>query len=328
MIFVFNRTFALVSLLAIFTATPAGADWKKLAALPEANGGMACGVADSSIIVIGGSNWVDGEKFWLNSVRRFDPKAGHWQTLESLPRALAYSAVASTNTSKRFLLLGGTDGDAPRKSLISHDGKSATSTTVDELPDQIVLSAGGVIGNEFLVIGGTNDAANIAGMTKRSFSFDLKKRAVSSLPDYPGKPFAIAASVPLGNELFIFGGANWNAADEIVSNTTDCFAFSVETRKWRQLPPFPLDLRGHAAVALDDHRIYIAGGYGGHPAVFRSDAYIFDLNINAYTKAKALPYAATACLVILDDYLYCIGGEDEMKSRSDAVWRMRVEDID
>ncbi len=327
MILSLKQTLALVTLATIFAAAPAMADWEKLPPLPEANGGMACGVADDSIIVVGGTNWADGEKLWLDSVRRFDVKKGQWQTLDSLPHAFAYGAFASPADRSDFLLLGGTDGGAPRKTLVSHSGKSATSTTADNLPDQIVLSTGGVVGDEFLIVGGTDDAANIAGMTTQTFSFDLEKKTVSPLPDYPGKPFAIAASAAVGKELFVFGGANWNAADETVPNTTDCFAFSVETKKWRKLKSFPLDVRGHTAVALDDHRIYLAGGYGGAPAGFLAKSFIYDISSDTYTEARPLPYAATAGLVILDGYLYCIGGEDQMKSRTDSFWRIAVEKL-
>ncbi len=151
--------------------------------------------------------------------------------------------------------------------------------------------------------------------------------SITALPDYPGKPFAICASAVIGEELFVFGGANWDAANETVSNTTACFAYSVKTGQWRRLKTFPLDVRGHAAVALDEHRIYIAGGYGGTPAGFLDKAFTYDLRTDSYAEAKPLPYAAAAGLVILDGYLYCIGGEDQMKSRTDEMWRIRVEEL-
>ena len=313
----------------LLTALPAStmADWEKLPSVPESNGGFACGTSGDGIVVMGGTNWVDGEKLWLDSVRRFDPKNQQWNTLESLPRALAYGPFAHHDGSGSLIVLGGSDGETPRLTIVTVADGDITTRPEPALPDEVVLSAGGIIGDQFLVVGGTDDAANIAGMTTRTFSVDLKNDTVSNLPDYPGKPFAISASIAVGKELFVFGGANWDANTETVSNTIECYAFSIETKVWRKLKNSPLDLRGHAAVALDEHRIYIAGGYGGEPAGFLSTAFIYDVRSDTYTKAKPLPYAATAGLVVLDGYLYCIGGEDEMKSRTDQMWKIRVKEL-
>jgi hypothetical protein len=32
-------------------------------------------------------------------------------------------------------------------------------------------------------------------------------------------------------------------------------------------------------------------------------------------------------LVVLDGYLYCLGGEDKKQSRTDACYRIRVEEL-
>lgn len=322
-----HRTFALATMTLASATTAALADWEKLPSLPEPNGGFACGIVDGEIVVIGGTNWQSGEKLWLDSVRRFHPGTKTWRTTVKLDSPFAYGPFGSRGVDDTLVVLGGSDGKAPRISLVTIAEEKAETTAIAEFPKQVVLGAGGIIVDRFLVVGGTDDAANIAGMTRRAFCYDLTDKSVKQLPDYPGKPFAISASAVVGEELFVFGGANWDAASETVSNTTACFAYSVGTGQWRRLKPFPLDVRGHAAVALNEHRIYIAGGYGDEPAGFLDQAFIYDLRTDSYAEAKPLPYAASAGLVVLDGYLYCIGGEDRMKSRSDSFWRIRLEKL-
>src|SRR5262249_11017776 len=97
--------------------------------------------------------------------------------------------------------------------------------------------------------------------------------------------------------------------------------------QWRKLKSYPLTARGVAALALDDHRIYLAGGYGGSPDRFLGEAFIYDVCTGAYTKAMPLPYAATVGLVLQDGFVYCLGGEDVMKHRTNAFWRISVKEL-
>ena len=46
-----------------------------------------------------------------------------------------------------------------------------------------------------------------------------------------------------------------------------------------------------------------------------------------YTKAKPLPYAAMVGLVKLDGHVYCLGGEDKQKSRTDKFFRIPLAEL-
>lgn len=317
----------LLAAMYFFGAVSTNADWEKLPPLPEANGGFSCGIADGKIIVVGGTNWVEGKKIWLDDAHLFDPDTSEWRTIGKLSQPFAYGVSTSVERPDSLALFGGTDGASPRRSWAKVDPKKVTTYRPGDLPSELVLSAGAMFATQFIIAGGTDDAANIAGLTRKAIAVDLSEYTVTELPDYPGRPFGIAASVSHNNELFIFGGANWHADTETVSNTTECYAYSVHEKSWRQLKDFPLDVRGHTAIALDANRIYIAGGYGGEPAGFLSQAFIYNVRTDSYTEATPLPYAATAGLVILDGYLYCIGGEDEMKSRTAAFWRIPLDEL-
>ena len=236
-------------------------------------------------------------------------------------------ATGADGRSNSVAMLGGSDGKRPVKAMAIVDSIKTVLIPAPGLPDTVVVSVGGIIGDQFIIVGGTNDAANLAGLTNHAFVFDLAKRTdVAPLPDYPGKPFGTAASAVIGSELFIFGGANWNEAGKTVVNSADAFAFNATTQQWRALKPYPFAARGVTAVALDDHRIYLAGGFTD-PERFLSEAFIYDVLTNAYTKATPLPYAATLSLVLQDGFVYCLGGEDQKKHRTDAFWRIPVKEL-
>jgi hypothetical protein len=80
-------------------------------------------------------------------------------------------------------------------------------------------------------------------------------------------------------------------------------------------------------VELDENRILIAGGYGGEPEDFTARAFIYDIKRDSYAATTNLPIRAVVGLVRLDDYVYSLGGEDRMKHRTDACFRIRVTEL-
>lgn len=311
----------------LLAASPVMAQWQKLPPMPEASGGFTCGTDGAGIVVMGGTNWKDGAKHWLQTISRFDPTTMRWDSVGKLDEPLAYAACSARQSDGALIILGGSNGKAPAQTIIVVAKTVPSPEPAPALPRQIVLSAGGVIGDAFIVAGGTDDAANIGGFTSRAFAWDLKKKTITALPDYPGRPFGMAATAVLGEELFVFAGANWNETSKGVADATESHAFSKATGQWRKLKPYPLAARGPTAVALDERRIYIAGGCGGEPEGFLSAAFIYDRQTDSYTMAPPLPYSATVGLVRLEGFVYCCGGEDAMKSRTNAAWRIREEDL-
>lgn len=314
----------ILAIALLIAATPALAQWEKLPPLPEASGGFVCGVDRSGVLVLGGTNWAGGAKNWLQTISRFDPKTMRWDSVGKLAEPLAYAVGCARPSDGRLVILGGSSGKAPAQSVTVVNKNQPTFELAPALPKQIVLSTGGIIGDDFIIVGGTDDAANIAGFTNHAFAWNLQQKTLTPMPDYPGKPFGMAAAAVLDGELFVFAGAN--AKNNGVANATEVHAFSMKTKQWRKLQPYPIAARGPTAVALDEHRIYIAGGYGGEPEGFLSAAFIYDKRTDSYAKAAPLPYAATVGLLRHGDFVYCVGGEDKMKSRTDAAWRIRIQD--
>ena len=317
-------------ILLLLVATRCFAGWEKLPSLPEENGGFAIAADNAGITIVGGTKWENDTKQWLRSISRFDFKTQHWEIIAKLDEPVAYGLCDTTyavdGRLQTSVMLGGSNGKRAMKTMAIIDTIKTVLMPASALPDTIVVSAGGRIGDQFIIVGGSDDAANLAGFTKHAYAFDLTKRTLTSLPDFPGRSFGIAAHAVIGSELFIFGGANWNDADKSVINTADANAFNSPTQQWRRLKPYPFAARGVTALALDEHRIYLAGGFT-EPERFLSEAFIYDVRTDTYTKAAPLPYAATVSLVLHDGFVYCLGGEDRKKHRTDACWRISVRQL-
>ncbi|WP_395719100.1 Kelch repeat-containing protein [Prosthecobacter sp.] len=296
------------------------AQWEKLPPLPEPNGGFVCGVAAGKIVVAGGTNWAGGKKNWLKAVHLFDVKVGQWATRPDWAVRRAYGVCFQDE--RGMVIAGGSDGVSSVRYMVMLDGSNLGISKEQELPASIVLSAGGRVGKKFYVVGGTDDAANIAGVTGTTHVVLSGK--TERLADYPGKPFAVAASAVAGDELFVFGGMNYDEVAKAAVNSSEAFAFSPAKNAWRKVKPLVAANRGLTAVALDERHIYLAGGYTDD---FTAEAAIYDVQSDNYRRARLLPYAAMVGLVKHDGFVYCLGGEDKKQSRTDKFFRIPVAEL-
>ena len=280
------------------------AQWEQLPPLPEPNGGFICGHSNGKIVVLGGTNWEGGKKNWLKKVHEFDPLQKTWNAAPERSEPVAYAVVFQYGGS--LIVRGGYNGEQ--------------SANVGSLKHG-VLAAGGLVNGAMILVGGTNDPSNIAELSQETWRLSKGNHRKA---DYPGKPFAVAASAPAGSELFVFGGMNYDAGAKLPMNSMEAYAFSPEKNAWRQLRPLDVANRGLTAVALDDGHIYIAGGYR---ADFTAEAVIYDVKADSYRKALSLPYAAMVGLVKLNGFIYCLGGEDKKQSRTDKFFRVPVSEL-
>ena len=318
------RSLCLSLSLSMAIASSDAADWEELPPLPEPNGGFLCGVVDSRIVVVGGTNWEGGTKHWLRSVHEYDPARRLWTKRPDLREGpVAYGVAIQTGEGFRFI--GGSDGTKALKAIGTIEGARIHFASVPELPSALVLAVGGAIGGSYVIVGGTDDAANVGGVQQTTYILELagQQWTARRMADYPGKPVAVLASAVIGDELFVFGGMNADPAGTVF-NTTDAFAFSATRNSWRKLQPLAVATRGMSAVSLDEQNIYLAGGF---TEAFTTEAFFYDTKANTYRPAKPLPYAAMVTLVRSGDYVYCVGGEDRMKSRTDKFFRLPVAEL-
>lgn len=325
--------FAMIPLTSLLLATaPASthaAEWEALPPMLAPNGGCLAGVHEGRIVVVGGTNWEGGVKNWLKDVHFFDPATMQWSTLKgALDTPVAYGTEVLMDAPPLGGLfggfLGGTDGKQPLKVIGTLVEDKIRLRPKADLPATTVLMAGGAIENPGVVVlaGGMDDAGNLASVTRMTHI--LEKKAVRRAADYPGPPFAIAASAAGMDELFVFGGMNYDATTQQPVNTAAAYAYSPAKDTWRPLKPLATPTRGVAAVLLDKQHVYLAGGYTD---AFTTDAVIYDLQADTYRPAPPLPHAAMVKLVRCGEFVYCLGGEDKKQSRSDKFFRVKTSEL-
>lgn len=317
-----ERAAVMFALTLAGSVSVSAAPWQKLAPLPESNGGLMGGDVQGAIVVLGGTNWEGGQKNWLKVVHRLDPKTLRWSTLEPLRQPVAYALSGTADGA--LIVAGGSTGRAIFPGLVRVEKGRVSVRDTFGISVPAVLAAGGIIGDEMVFAGGTDDAANIKGLRRDAFAWNFRTGAQRALPPFPGPGFGIAASAVAGGELLVFGGAAWKDDTQTVVNLAEAHAYSVRSNRWRRLSSFPYPVRGHAAVALDEKHLYIAGGYGGEAGEFLDRAFIYSIAEDRYTPAPPLPYRAGVALVMSGGFVYCIGGEDAMKQRTAAVYRIPV----
>jgi len=302
--------------------------WSRLPAMPEPSGGfIAAGVGDH-LIIAGGTNWQNDVKQWLTTTHALSAKTLKWDdtpTFAPWPLSAPLGYAVSGVHDGKMVFAGGSTGAAP-SALLGRVAFGDVATTA--LPLKAVLAAGGVIGDDLIIVGGCDDAAELAGLRRTAFAVNLREGgSMRSLPDFPGPGFGTAASAVVGETLFVFGGANWDKAAGAVTNTDVAYAFEKSSNSWRRCKSLPCVVRGISAVALDADTIYLGGGYPSDAVGFTNAAWCYHIKADRYTPAPPLPYAAMVSLVAHDGYVYCLGGEDKKKSRTDKCYRIAVADL-
>ncbi len=314
----------LLSFLMMTAGTFAG--WEPLPPLPEPNGGFACAALAGKIVVLGGTNWKDNTKYWLDEIWVFDPLSRQWESRpQKLPWPLAYSVA--TVCKGELIIAGGTDSLQARKEIWRLK-PSWQLSRVGELKENRALAVGGVFADQLILFGGTPDYSKFDRLHKNGERFDLRSGEGSALSIPGDARFGLAASVVLGQELFVFGGGKHDPDPaRQVADLSAAWAMDIPKDKWRSLRPYPSAIRGAAAVKLDPHHILIAGGYGGNPADFTAESFVYDTRRDTYTKTLDLPIAALVGLVADGEFVYCLGGEDKMKHRSDRCARVNAKEL-
>jgi hypothetical protein len=310
------------------TGMIAAAEWELIAPLPAPNGGFAAGAVQGQIVIAGGTTWKDDVKVWLDDVWLYDAAANQWRSLGKLPNPLAYGVTAEVEDG--LLIAGGFDGKQSRTEVLKIDADRKVTTTPLQLPQGTSLAAGGLLGSgaqkSLFVFGGSPDPAKLDSVLPFGQKVSLESGKIEGLLEDPSVHLFISTGATSGDALYVFTSARATSATT-VENLSDARVFRAATKRWTSIRPYPMPWRGVTALKLDDTQIYLAGGYGGDPESFRSAAFIYDIKANKYRLGKSLPIAAMVGLVSDGKYVYCLGGEDAKKHRTDKCWRIPLAEL-
>ena len=304
-------------------ATPLPA-WEPLPPLPVGNGGFVSAALDDEIVVAGGTTWHGDTKLWLDQIWAYHPRRRTWREAGRLPAAVGYSVFGQD--ARALWFAGGSSGASTHRSLWQMTTAAAISR-VSPIDHGAVIGFGALIGSTLYLVGGTDDPTRTDRTTNVCVGIDVGTGETRRLADHPESSVITGAAAALGDRLYVFGGGGWDAAGRTVVNRASAHVYLPAEDRWEALPPLPRPARGLAAVVLDESHILIAGGFRGPQEGFVADAMLFDPTARTYTPTVPLPYAAMVGLVRSGDWLYCLGGEDRAKHRTDAAFRIRWRDL-
>jgi N-acetylneuraminic acid mutarotase len=297
-------------------------EWERMAPLPEPASGFVAGAVKGKILVAGGTNWPGGVKHWMDSVWLFDPATNQWQAGPRLPHGVGYAACGSDGAKLYFA--GGGDGPRAHREVYSLD-EDMKLTHVGDLPGPLMYTSGALHNGVLHILGGAAEPEDWTHSHARHFAFVVADGKTGMLD--PLEAFEHGVRIPAmagaGGRLFAFTGT-WFDEAVAVHNAADAFVYDKE---WRRIRSYPWVARGVAAVTLDDGDIYLAGGYGSDDEGFLSKAWIYEVAKNRYLPALPLPIAASTCLVKCGAHVYYLGGEDVKKHRTDACFRVSIQDL-
>jgi N-acetylneuraminic acid mutarotase len=308
-------------LLSLTAGLGAASGWQALPRVPAGIGNFAGGTFENGLIVAGGITWKEDTKIWLDNIWRFDAKAQAWIEAGKLPHPVAYAAYGQTG--EGIYVVGGGEGKGsmPECGLLN---RKVQWRKIGEVSLPLVYSGSALAGGKLYVVAGASDAADFNTSTNRFYAVVLNTGRVENLGDFPGGRVTSPAAAALGGRIYVFGGATFNSNNSEAVNVDGVFAYSIAEARWARLQSFPVSVRGLASCALDERHVLLAGGYREE---FSDEAFIYDTKTDTYSKTKPLPYRAMVSLIRAGDDLYCIGGEDRMKHRSDLFYRIRWKEL-
>lgn len=233
---------------------------------PQGVTGAVAVQTDSVVFVAGGLEPVAGN--FTSQVLRWDGR--QWTVAGALREPLAHGVAFPVPGG--FIYAGGVNAKGSSRSVDLYqfyDNGLPVIESLPDLPQGLERMAGAAIDKRLYLVGGI-----AGGQAQNSiYQLNLEDRDAGwqRLADFPGPPRAeavLAVARQQGKQfLFVWGGyaPGYKAAGPVVS--VDGFRFDPATSEWTSVLP-PVDKKGNiislgagAAVALDDSRIVVAGGY-------------------------------------------------------------------
>lgn len=306
-------------LLASIASLEAVESWQRLADLPEPNGGMALVATPEGLRVLGGTDWKAGEKIWYDQIWDWSAQRNQWRSVGRLPAPWAYGAALET--SKGVLVLGGNDqrGAVLDTWLLNSQGKSQQATI--GFPGGSTSAA--VRWKDAWIVFARNQPDAQTGLSGSAWIFRQGQWQV--LEPLPSGAWISPALAVVGDQLLVAAGARWGAFGG-VTNANEVWSYSLEQRSWRKMGTLPLYVRGMTAWTIDAQTVYLAGGYEQAPGTtvgsFSKRGFLLSLANETVVPSLDLPYAGMVHGASNESHLFVVGGEDQMRHRSSAVYRI------
>ncbi|KAI3557743.1 hypothetical protein CABS01_07863 [Colletotrichum abscissum] len=237
-------------------------EWSFVAPLPIPMNHANAAAANGKIYILGGLS--GGAAFRaLPNCYEYDPATNTWTELPSMPNGTERGSSILGVTGDRIIVAGGI-------SLLElgEDGLQETVDTVSSynfitkeweslpsLPEGREHAGGGVIGNNFYVVGGRFRSQTAVRDTV--YVLDLKTLKWSERTRMPTPRGGVSVAI-VGQRIYTFGGeGNLDPEAGFVFNETE--VYDARTNSWEKLQPMNTPRHGMAAVAYNGS-VYTPGG--------------------------------------------------------------------
>lgn len=246
-----------------------------------------------SVFVCGGSSGTPAD-----TVNRFDPASGAWQSVP--PMQIARRACAATSTGGHLYILGGVDVATPAEEgqrSERFDPVTGEWSYLAPLGRQYTHAAAAAAGGFVYVFGGLS-CGSVLDQAQR---YDPTQNVWECLEPMPTPRFECAAAAAK-NELYVLGGANV-CGDPLAA--AECY--SPATGRWRALPDLAVPRYGCAAASVRG-LVYIIGGHGFWESLMEAEVYD-PAGEASWRVLPRMPSPRNRCgAVAADGLIYVFGG--------------------
>ncbi len=140
-------------------ALDGGKEWRREAALPDPRGHLGAFVLGGQVYALGGAHGHDKQQIDVDSCHRYDPAAGKWTKVASLPDGRSHFESSILPYQGCLLVVGGRCNSSrpPRgvmNDILRYDPRADRWTVVGEIPEKVMAPVAAIIGGRLVVTGG------------------------------------------------------------------------------------------------------------------------------------------------------------------------------
>ncbi len=261
---------------------------------------------------------------YLNKLARYDPTAGNWTYLASVPISVAYASAVYAPINNKLYLFGGHILNGSTNSTNIYDIASNSWSSGAPMPRaQDSMAAGYYNGSVYLAGGGG------AGIYSQTWAYNVAANTWTTRTSAPDALYGTASGV-INGHLYMVGGYDTNSN---YLNTT--YDYDIAADSWSQRANLPTEMY-YAAGAVLNGKFYNIGGGGQnelahlgakhspHPAspLTSNATFIYDPTTNNWSVGTSLnqprsyPGAASVgnAIVAVGGYVFSYNGSNSLNS--------------
>jgi len=256
--------------------------------------------------------------YTTNPVYEYDPKANNWTFKTQVPTYRELFATA-TAQNRIYIIGGGIERDS-QGNLIScgtnqaYDPLTNSWENKEAMPTKRIQAKAVAVDGKIYVIGGRTAGPYSTVNTTEIYdpTTDTWRRGAPMI--YPVTSFALAA---VDSKIYVIGGQD---EFDMRMNINNVQIYDATMDTWSLGTDAPVNIvqatAGATTGTAAPKRIYIMGGSSGFATALNQNL-VYNPESDSWTTASSLPTARyNPQVAVVDDLLYVIGGEENLRSLS------------